>query len=171
MLWSPKCSCQFLWRQIVIVMFTASQIKSSTHVSSSPKSKSVPSLLHAHTEYMCARTHTHTHTMFTAALICSLYRNGWALHPFIPCLSHPHLDLVKVSRPPRKVVGAPKNKRPILSHPAVQEELKMTRQPSMEMQNSVLISFFFTCVVSIQSLFYHYSPCLYLTRMPHCASF
>lgn len=50
MLWSPKCSCQFLWRQIVIVMFTASQIKSSTHVSSSPKSKPVPSLPHVRTQ-------------------------------------------------------------------------------------------------------------------------
>lgn len=131
MLWSPKCSCQFLWRQIVIVMFTASQIKSSTHVSSFPKSKSVLSLLHAHMQ-----THTHTTTIFTVALICSLYRNCWALHPFIPCVSHRHLELVKVSRPPGKVFGAPKNKCPILSHPGVREELKMTRQPSAEMQKS-----------------------------------
>lgn len=93
MLWSPKCSCQFLWRQIVIVMFTASQIKSSTHVSSSPKSKSMPSLLHTH-------THTHATTTFTAALIYSQYRNCWALHPFMPRFSHPHLELVKVLRSP-----------------------------------------------------------------------
>lgn len=64
MLWSPKCSCQFLWRQIVIVMFTASQIKSSTHVSSSPKSKSVPSLLHV-------RTKTHRNNLYGSLdLLC-----------------------------------------------------------------------------------------------------
>lgn len=57
---------------------------------------------------LCPPIHRHTHaTVFTAALICSLYGNCWALHPFISCFSHPHLELVKVSRSAGKGFGGP----------------------------------------------------------------
>ena len=160
MLWSPKCSCQFLWRQIVIVMFTASQIKSSTHVSSSPKSKSMPSLLHTHTH-----THTHTHatTTFTAALIYSQYRNCWALHPFMPRFSHPHLELVKVLRSPGRDFWWPPKKRnvPVCHFLESRSGSKMTASPCREeMQRSLDLFLIVSSRVSITFIVHIY----YLTK-------
>lgn len=98
-------------------MFTASQIKSSTHVSSSPKSKSVAlPATDTHT-----RTHTRT-TVFCAAPISRLYRNYSAPDLLIPCFSRPHLELLGVQLPPG-----------ILPHLEVQEKPKMTRQSCAKM--------------------------------------
>ena len=123
MLWSPKCSCQFLWRQIVIVMFTASQIKSSTHVSSSPKSKSMPSLLH---------THTHTrHNNLYGCLDLLAIQELLGPPPFHAPLQSPTSGAGQSLKVPRErfLVAPQKKKRPSLSLPGVQEGIKNDRLP------------------------------------------
>lgn len=123
-------------------MFTASQIKCSTHVSSSPKSKTVPSLLHAHT-HMYTHTHTHHNNLYGCLDLLTIQE---LLGP-PPChalLQSPTSGVGQSPEIPRErflslffsfFLVAPKKKSPILSLPGVHEGI-MTTHPSTKMLRS-----------------------------------